>query len=208
MRAVIAEGPALLREDLIGILNELGAANDVIISGTLADTASHIRAHGTDLALIDLCVPGLSGLADLVELVNLATPAKLVVMADRHPPAIHRQFRICGVAGLMEISDPPHQIRRTLTMVLRGGLGFPDTLAIPTGTRCPEQQATLTPKQLTVLEQLTKGKSNKQIAKDLELSPNTVKAHVSEVLRRLGVTSRAEAIALTHAPWIPQFVEA
>ncbi|MEW5726504.1 MAG: LuxR C-terminal-related transcriptional regulator [Pseudomonadota bacterium] len=80
-------------------------------------------------------------------------------------------------------------------------------MAIPVHPSAVPQQTVLTSKQLRVLSLLTRGKSNKQIAKELELSPNTVKAHVSEILRRLGVSTRAEAIVLAHEPLAPRAME-
>lgn len=202
MRAVIADAHPLSRHALAGILAVVDSFEDVVFADTFAEAMHQLQTRDTHLVLLDLGLSGLSGLAGVVDVVNQVGGTRVVVMADGHSPTVLRQSRICGVSGLVEKSSPPHQIVRTLTMVLRGGLAFPETLAIPSGPAAlAAPQMVLTPKQLKVFALLTKGKSNKQIAKDLDLSPNTVKAHVSEVLRRLAVHTRAEAIVLAREPW-------
>lgn len=201
LRAVIADAQPLFRHSLAGILAVVDSFDDIVFVDTFAEMVDRIQGRDTHLVLLDLGLPGLAGLAGVVDVVNLVGGAPVVVVTDGHSPAVHLQSRICGVSGLFEKSSPAHQIVRTLTMALRGGLAFPDTLAIPTGPAAQAPRMVLTPKQLQVLALLTTGKSNKQIAKVLTLSPNTVKAHVSEVLRRLAVHTRAEAIALAREPW-------
>lgn len=207
MKAVVATGHSLFRDVLADILRTSVSKSVVIVADSYPEALRSIDMGATDLVLIDLSLPGLTGLAGIVDLVNQAGPARVVVLADGHPPAVHRQARICGVAGLIEKTSHPDQVHRTISMVLRGGLGFPDTMAIPVHPSAVPQQTVLTTKQLRVLSLLTRGKSNKQIAKELELSPNTVKAHVSEILPRLGVSTRAEAIVLAHEPLAPQAME-
>ncbi len=176
---------------------------EIAVAGNFTDTIRHMAAELPGLVVVDLELPGLGGLAGLVELVTQSGRARVVALADGHPPAIHLQARICGVAGLIDKADDKDRIHRTIGMVLRGGLGFPDTMAVPYAP-ATAPQVVLTTKQLRVLALLMRGKSNKQIAKDLELSPNTVKAHVSEIFRRLGVSTRAEAIVLAHEPLSPR----
>ena len=81
-----------------------------------------------------------------------------------------------------------------LQTVLDGGIYSPaDTAPRPaTGSAAAEEP--LTPRQIAVLALLAQGRSNKQIAREMDISDVTVKAHMTAILRKLGVTSRAEAI--------------
>ncbi|HSV28316.1 MAG TPA: response regulator transcription factor, partial [Candidatus Omnitrophota bacterium] len=152
------------------------------------------------MVITDLTLPGVRGLAEIIELVNAAGETPLTVVSSGHSRDVHRRMRVCGVSGLLERDAPPEQISRTLAMVLRGGLAFPEIMAVPSAAALPPAQSELTSRQMRVLSLLTKGKSNKQIAKDLSLSPNTVKAHVSEILRKLEVDGRNEVIAMAMRP--------
>jgi DNA-binding NarL/FixJ family response regulator len=87
--------------------------------------------------------------------------------------------------------------------VLAGGQVFPEVMdgaAAPAAAPAPCGPA-LTAKQLQVLELLSQGQSNKGIANNLGLSPNTIKIHVTEILRKLGVSSRSQAVALVRNNW-------
>ena len=83
---------------------------------------------------------------------------------------------------------------RALEVVFEGGVYVPRELLGAAGPAEESDAGPLTPRQLTVLSLLAAGKSNKQIGRELAISDLTVKAHVTAVLRKLGVTTRAEAI--------------
>lgn len=201
LRTLIADNHPPFRDVLAGIVRSIRADADCLVACSLDEALAALSSGAFDLVFAGLDLPGMGGLGSVVGLVNQAGGAALVVLADGHPPQVARLCRMCGVAGLVEKSAPPDRITRAVTMALRGGLAFPDTLAIPASPQTLAGPAVLTRKQLQVLARLAAGGSNKQIAKDLGLSPNTVKAHVSEILRRLAVTSRAQAIAIMREPW-------
>jgi len=200
LRVLIADGHPLFPGVLADVLEDLKPSTDI---HRVADFPAMLAGLGQSqygMILADLSLPGLSCLADIVTLVNSAGPSRVVAVANGHGRDVHRRLRACGIAGLVEKGGPRDEIVRTIAMAMRGGLAFPDTLAVPTTTAQLPIQQELTNRQLLVLALLIKGKSNKQIAKELSLSPNTVKAHVSEVLRKLDMPSRSAVIALAHQP--------
>lgn len=204
MRILLADDHPLFRAALSGIVRGALPGCEVDEAENYADTRAKIAARSPDLVLLDLMMPGNTGLAGLVELVNLAEPkARIVAISGLESPQVIRQVRACGLAGFIVKTSRPEHIANTLQMVLRGGSVFPDTPDHPAAE--PAHNGTpLTPKQLQVLELLTRGMANKAIAKELALSPNTIKVHVTEILRKLGVSSRSEAIAMTKAGWHPE----
>lgn len=200
LRVLIADGHSLFPDVLAGVLEDLKADTDIERVADFPALMAGLGHAEYEMIVADLALPGLSGLADIICLVNSAGPSRVIAIANGHDRDVHRRLRACGVSGLLEKGGPREQIARILAMVMRGGLAFPETLAIPTATDPQQAQAGLTNRQLLVLTQLIKGKSNKQIAKELSLSPNTVKAHVSEILRKLDLPSRNEVITLAHQP--------
>jgi len=202
MRALIVDDHPLFRTALKGIVRTL-AADAVLDEACTYDDARVLLAAGSyDLVLLDLLMPGGGEPSTLVELVTQAGTAKVVVVSGVEEPEVIARVRQCTVAGFIAKTQPPDRIASAIGLILNGGNVFPSTYD---GTRAPPARTikapTLTPKQLQVLDLLAKGHSNKEIAGFLDLSPNTVKIHVTEVLRKLGVASRAQAIATVRNRW-------
>lgn len=200
MRVLIADGHPFFPGVLADILESLKPGTEIDRAADFPGLLAEITKTPYQMVVADLSLPGLTGLADIVTLVNAAGPAWVVAVANGHERDVHDRLRTCAVTGLVEKGGTRDEIVRTLAMVLRGGLAFPDTLAVPTAGSPPPVRQELTGRQLLVLALLIQGKSNKQIAKELTLSPNTVKAHVSEILRKLDTPSRSTVIALAHQP--------
>jgi DNA-binding NarL/FixJ family response regulator len=108
-----------------------------------------------------------------------------------------------GAAGFIPQSSPAGVMREALRRVLDGGVYLPPPLARrtaagDTGPEAAPAPATdlthLTPRQCDVLRLLIEGKTNKLICRELELSESTVKTHLASIFRRLGATSRTQAV--------------
>ena len=150
-----------------------------------------------DLILLDLVMPGSNGMSDLVALRDAAPGTPIVVISSASDAATVRQAVTCGASGFVPKSAPKDQLHRALSEVLAGGVYFPgqDTPPLPRRRDEPDSPSgPLTGRQIAVLALLAKGKSNKQIANELDISENTVKAHMTSILRKMGVTTRAQAI--------------
>ncbi|MGE5546818.1 MAG: DNA-binding response regulator [Solirubrobacterales bacterium] len=200
MSTLIAGAAGPLSSDITDIVRGMRRDAAFTTADTYADAMEALGAGGVELVIADLAMPGLTSLADIIQLLIRAGDARIVVLADGMPEEMQERLRLCGVAGLAARSAEP--IWRTVAMVLRGGIAFPSTLAIPSASMGPAAvRRPLSARQLRVLADIVAGKSNRRIASDLALSPNTVKAHVSEVLRRLGVDNRAAAMAVARDGW-------
>lgn len=154
-----------------------------------------------DLILLDLHMPGMNGFIGLF-LIRGQYPAipVVIVSALEDPATVHRALGY-GASGFVPKSAPVERIAEALRTVLDGGDWFPE---LGDGFEdAPEEQdepdfaarvATLTPQQLRVLAGITAGKLNKQIAFEMAVSEATVKAHVTVILRKLGLYSRTQVI--------------
>ena len=154
-----------------------------------------------DIILLDLAMPGTRGFEGLLELRTLHPKLPIVVVSALEDPRIVQDVMRYGAAGFISKSADRAEIAAALKDVMEG------SLTLPKGYRPPEMpqasQAhgnlverlkTLTPKQLSVLRMLRQGLLNKQIAHELQIEETTVKAHVSEILRKLNVSSRTQAV--------------
>jgi DNA-binding NarL/FixJ family response regulator len=150
-------------------------------------------AADIDLITLDIYLPDASDLSSLLRFRAKLPATPIVVISAIDERETMLRAMLCGAAGFIPKASSLEAMIDGLQIVLAGGLYWPP--GTPSLRPGPEEAAVaLTPRQAAVLEKLVEGKSNKQIARELAISDMTVKAHVTAVLRSLGVETRAQAI--------------
>lgn len=154
-----------------------------------------------DIVLLDLALPGTRGFEGLLELRKLHPSLPIVVVSALEDPRIVQDVMRYGAAGFISKSADRSEIASALKDVMDGSLTLPKGYKPPEAPTASEARGDLvhrlkmlTPKQLSVLRMLRQGLLNKQIAHELQIEETTVKAHVSEILRKLNVSSRTQAV--------------
>jgi DNA-binding NarL/FixJ family response regulator len=154
-----------------------------------------------DIVLLDLALPGTRGFEGLLELRKLHPSLPIVVVSALEDPRIVQDVMRYGAAGFISKSADRSEIASALKDVMDGSLTLPKGYKPPEAPSDSEGRGDLvhrlkmlTPKQLSVLRMLRQGLLNKQIAHELQIEETTVKAHVSEILRKLNVSSRTQAV--------------
>jgi len=150
-----------------------------------------------DLLLLDLNLPGVSGLDGLQHLRRQLPATPIVLLsASEDRNKVLRAIEL-GAKGYIPKSSTPDIIITALQLVLSGGVYLPmavlDTVNSSQLKTCNADGQTLTPRQVEVLGLVAEGLSNKAIANRLSMAENTVRVHVSAILRFLDVTNRTEA---------------
>jgi DNA-binding NarL/FixJ family response regulator len=154
-----------------------------------------------DLALLDLNIPGVQGFEGLLQLRTRYPRLPVVVVSGHEEPRIISEALSYGAAGFIPKSVRKADLADAIRSVMEGAIHVPENY----GGRAPDAESadraemvrrlgTLTPQQLRVLQMLRQGLLNKQIAYELQVGETTVKAHVSEILRKLNVYSRTQAV--------------
>ena len=146
------------------------------------------------------------GLNGLISLRNEAPTIPVVIVSAEEDKQVVLQAITYGACGFITKSSPRAQMTEAIQQILNGNVYLPSDI-IRTGKESntrrsrnednpisPELLNSLTRRQLLVLERMSKGESNKQIAYNLNIAETTVKAHVSAILRKLGVHNRVQAI--------------
>jgi DNA-binding NarL/FixJ family response regulator len=153
-----------------------------------------------DLVLLDLHMPGVSGFAGLVYLCKRYPSIPVVIIsANEDPLVIHRALEH-GAAGFIPKSSSIQVITSAINDILMGEIWAPQsTQANLPGNNVSElamaeRMAQLTPQQFKVLMMVTQGLLNKQIAYEMSISEATVKAHVTAIMNKLGVSNRTQAV--------------
>jgi DNA-binding NarL/FixJ family response regulator len=153
-----------------------------------------------DLVLLDLSMPQTRGLEGVIELRTRYPKLPIVVVSALEDARIIHEVMQCGAAGYISKSMRGADLGRALEDVMSGSVVLPKGYQPPTApgatgaSDLAARIATLTPQQVRVLHMLRQGLLNKQIAFDLGVGETTVKAHVSEILRKLKVSSRTQAV--------------
>ena len=139
-----------------------------------------------DLILLDMHLQGLNGL-DSIDLLKARWPdVPILMLSGDDDPGLMRTAVAQGAVGYVTKSMSAERIIAVASQILSGGVTKEGASEPPASS--------LTPRQGEVLQFLAQGFSNKVIAKHLELSENTVRRHVQDILDYLGVANRAEAV--------------
>ena len=160
--------------------------------------------HAPDVILLDLKLPGMDGIAVLSELRSRDSAARVLVLTSATEPASASLAIRSGAAGVLYKDVDPDALVRAIRSVHDGHLLLaPEaagSLVRSAGSWGPGAPGggldALTSREREVLAELTKGRSNREIARALGVSEKTVKAHVSSVLAKLGVQDRTQAALL------------
>jgi DNA-binding NarL/FixJ family response regulator len=198
LRIVIADDHPLVRRGLAEALTEVvDATVDIVEVGSVDGAASALTAGGADLLLLDLQMPGMNGLAGLQRLRARHPSVPVLVVSATEDPTVMHEAVAAGASGFLPKSSPIGAIGEAVNAIIAGDIWLPDAVAGESASVAidtPDLGLDLTPQQHRVLALLSDGKPNKQIAFELAVTEATVKAHLSQIFRKLGVHSRTQAV--------------
>jgi DNA-binding NarL/FixJ family response regulator len=200
---IVADDHPLFREALgLALQQALGEVR-IIQAGNMAELEAVALEHETaDLVLLDLHMPGVQGFSALIYLRAHHPELPVCVISANSNPAVIQRAMDHGAAAFIHKSAPVGDLRTALKTVLAGDLWQPPEIERSSAlTRADELEVAerigeLTPQQFRVLMMVAEGLLNKQIAYDLEISEATVKAHMTAIFRKLGVTNRTQAVLM------------
>jgi len=192
---VVRQGLRVLLEvqDGFAVVGEAGDADTAL---ALAD------GQRPDVILLDLKLPGRDGIAVLTELKARECPARVLVLTSATEPAAASLAVRSGASGVLYKDVDPDALVRAIRSVHDGHLLLASEAAgslvrgIGAASGAPGSVESLTSREREVLAELAKGRSNREIARALNVAEKTVKAHVSSVLAKLGVQDRTQAALL------------
>lgn len=205
MSILIADDHPLFRDALKrAVLQALpGAA--IREADSVAALHAAIEAQpDTELLLLDLHMPGASGFSALVHTRAQHPGLPIVVVSAHEEPTVIRRAIAHGASGYIPKSAPVETIVEAVRKVQGGDLWIPDaarggsTALKPAEADIAAQIAQLTPQQFRVLNMIAEGLLNKQIAYELGVSEATVKAHMTAIMRKLGVSNRTQVALLAN----------
>jgi DNA-binding NarL/FixJ family response regulator len=190
---LIADDHPMVRDALSTVLSQSFPGAVIGLAGSLAETQAALEHQpDTDALLLDLDMPGMEGLTGLALLRSDWPTVPIIVVSAARDAAIARRTHDLGASAYVEKSASLEEIAAIVRAVLDGEIIAPPEAGA--GDSFAQRATQLTPQQWRVLALMVQGDQNKQIAHKLGVGEATVKAHVTVILRKLGVRSRTQAV--------------
>jgi len=201
-RVLIADDHPLYRDALRAIVPQACPHADLIEAACQDDVLQQVSSDAAfDLIVLDLNLPGVVGLSCLQKVRERAPLTPILIVSAADDPALMSDVIRAGATGYVPKSAQRQMLVDAIEIVLGGGTYLPlegmmalrDTQGLDSERAEPSKRDALTSRQRRVLALLAHGKSNKQIAGELDIAEITVKAHVSSIFKKLGVNNRVQA---------------
>jgi len=195
MRILLADDHPLFAEALQTLIERAIPASTLTVVGDLDGTQRALDAPPRfDLAILDLHMPGSDGLAGIESILRGFPETPLMVISGSATPQEVARAIELGAKGFLPKTLTAGILTAALQLVAAGGTYVPADYVMPAspGGR-PGGETPLTPREIEVLARLAAGGSNKEIGRALGLQEITVKLHVRNIFRKLGVRNRVEA---------------
>lgn len=197
MKCLLVDDHALIRDALTMLIALHHPRVDLRQASCLAEARERLAAEpDIQLVLLDLALPDSNGIATLASLREVSPTARVVILsADERPETVLAAID-AGAAGFIPKTTESNVLRQAIATVIEGGIYIPPVAMHGAPPPAPASADTLglTPRQVDVLRMLVDGRSNKSIARALDLAPSTVKTHLEAIFQRLHVSSRTQAV--------------
>lgn len=214
MKVLLIDDHPVFREGLALLLMPLVDAMSVWEAGSCEEALDLLERQGeADLTILDLSLPGMSGLSGLQQFRRLYPGMPVVVLSSADDKGTVLDALDAGAMGFIPKSSTSQVMIGALRLILAKGIYLPPSVFLadrhasplpPVAAVAAEASSAppakspadlgLTPRQADVLYHILQGSPAKLIGRELNLSPSTVKAHTTAVLRSLNVTTRTQAV--------------
>ncbi len=196
----LADGNPLVLSAMSEIFDRDPRFSLVATSATAEGFLGAVMRVPVQVAVIDWTLPALGGQKLIEVLRDQAGAPRIVVYGDDQRGEVARLAMLAGAAGFVARTTPTEKLLDTCLSVAAGQMVFP-FLDMRELQSDPILQ--LTRRERALLEALSKGLTNRELARDFEISANTVKFHLSNLFEKLGIRNRAQAIAFYYASRLP-----
>ena len=164
----------------------------VATAGTGEEAVELFKRHRPDVTLMDLQLPRMSGLETIIQIRTIDPQARIIVLtAFQGDEDVYQALR-AGAATFLLKDSVTDELAPMVRAVHQGQRPIPPNVQALLNSRA--ESVALSPREIEVLEGVARGKANKEIAWDLQITEDTVKAHVKSILQKLHVDDRTGAV--------------
>jgi two-component system, NarL family, response regulator DevR len=211
LRVVLVDDHEVVRLGLISLLEDLDWVDVVAEAGTADAAVAAAREQRPDVVIMDIRMPGASGI-DACRLIRSEAPETQVLMLTSYADdELVKEAMAAGACSYVLKQVGNHSLVHALETLRRGDI--PEPMPRPAPPRGPQPAdpvpgfERLTHRELEILRELARGKSNQEIANTLHLAEKTVRNYVSAVLTKLHCTNRIEAITYALRHGLEQYLD-
>ncbi len=194
-RVVIADDHVLLGQAVATVLRAAGGY-EVKVVDTYDQLQNAIQAQPSDIIMLDVKMPGMKGLPSIRDVLETAEDARVVLFSGQVDNQFVSDAVSLGVQGYIPKTMPLQSLESALRLIQSGVAFVPMSSSQPKVDRDPRQEK-LTERESHIVKLAADGYTNKEIARDLEITEVTVKMHMRTICRKLGARNRAHAAMIS-----------
>jgi DNA-binding NarL/FixJ family response regulator len=186
---LIVEDHPLVADSLTACVRDCAAELEVVVAESVEAALGILKRRPVpQLILTDLTLPDAQGTESVQRLAQAAPQTPLLVVTALDDPQLRSEAKQLGAVGYLIKNTAIQALRKDIRAIV-GQASIADD-----SQKSRKESRVLSPKQSAVLVELAAGRSNKEIARRMNISEETVHSHVKEILGRLGVRNRTEAV--------------
>jgi DNA-binding NarL/FixJ family response regulator len=193
VRILLVDDHLLFSRGLQFLLGDLNP--DVVCTSVNSIAQAVAQVAPFDLVLLDYALPDSHDSQGLKRVLSAHEGVPVVILSGETRLALVSELVELGAAGFISKASSPEVLLEALNIVIKGGIYLPKQLLPSAGAGAGKSDTLdLSPRQVEVLLKVMQGKTNKIIARELQLTENTIKSHIAAAFRALDVNTRTEAV--------------
>jgi DNA-binding NarL/FixJ family response regulator len=194
IRVFCVDDHPLLREGIAAIINNQPDMQLVAEAATGREAIQKFREHQPDVTLMDIRLPDMSGIDSLIAIRTEFPEARIIMLTTFEGDVEIQRSLEAGARGYLLKSMPPKELIEVIRQVHAGKKRIPPELAARLAEHLGDES--LTEREIEVLRHIAGGNRNREIAKQLFISEETVKVHIKHIMEKLGASDRTQAVAI------------
>jgi DNA-binding NarL/FixJ family response regulator len=194
IRVASVDDHPVLREGIAAIINRQEDMEVVAQAASGREAIQLFRQQRPDVTLMDVRLPDINGIDALSAILADFPDARVIMLTTSEADVEIQRALSAGARGYVLKSMPPKHLLEIVRQVHAGQKRIPSEVAVKLAEHLGEEL--LTGREVDVLQQVALGKSNRQIAGQLRISEETVKAHLKHIMEKLDVNDRTAAVTI------------
>lgn len=194
IRVLSIDDHPLVREGIAAIINHQPDMLLVDVAANGREGIQKFREHQPDITLMDLRLPDMSGIDALIAIRTEFPEARVIMLTTFEGDVEIRRALEAGARGFMLKNMPPKDLVEVIRQAHAGKKRIPAEVAAHLAEHMGEDA--LTEREIQVLRHVADGNRNRDIAKQLFISEETVKVHIKHIMEKLGASDRTQAVAI------------